>query len=138
MRYFTWKLFAPFSAWFLKENSHLIIFYSLTKFHCPVVFTSWDMGQCLYYNYFWPGCDVINLEINLMFPIKPFFLSWERKELLTWKKKSIFKGLSLKKQNYFFDGESPTLMQIKNSSEPSIEPWEAPVFKVTDWWILSI
>ena len=30
------------------------------------------MGQYVYYNCL-PGCDVINLEINLIFQIKPFF-----------------------------------------------------------------
>ena len=33
-----------FSAWFLKENMFHVVFYSLTKFHCLVVLTSWDIG----------------------------------------------------------------------------------------------
>ena len=46
----------------------------------------------------YPGCDVMDFEINLTFLIQPFFLydqkvltktliSWERKELLRWNKK---------------------------------------------------
>ena len=57
-----------------------------------------------------PGCHVINFEINLIFLIRPCFLyaqevktkiqiSWERKELLRWK--SIFEGLSLKQIKIF-------------------------------------
>ena len=38
---------ASFSAWFLKKNISIVIFYSLTKFHCLVVFISWDIGQCV-------------------------------------------------------------------------------------------
>ena len=39
-----------FSAWFLKKNISLIIFYYLTKFHCLVAFTSWDNEQYVYCN----------------------------------------------------------------------------------------
>ena len=41
---------ASFSAWFLKKNISLVIFYYLNKFCCLVAFTSWDTGQCAYYN----------------------------------------------------------------------------------------
>ena len=34
-------LLVSFSAWFLKENTYLALFYYLSKFHCLVVFTSW-------------------------------------------------------------------------------------------------
>ena len=37
-----------FSAWFLKKNIYLVIFYYLTNFHCLVVFTSWDIEQYVY------------------------------------------------------------------------------------------
>ena len=40
-----------FSALFLKDNISLVIFCYLTKFHCLVVFTSWDIGQYMYCNY---------------------------------------------------------------------------------------
>ena len=39
-----------FSTWFLKKNISLVIFYYLTKFHCLVAFTSWDIGQYGYCN----------------------------------------------------------------------------------------
>ena len=59
----------------------------------------------------YPGCDVMDFEINLIFLIKPFFLqdpkvmakteiSWERKELLRSNKKhlsSFLKGFQLSK-----------------------------------------
>ena len=61
------------------------------------------------------SCDVIYFEINLIFLIKPFFLtdqkvktkiqiSWEWNELLTWAKKhlSFLKGFYLSKQNKLF------------------------------------
>ena len=41
---------ALFSAWFLKKSIYLVIFYYLTKFHCVVRFTSWDIGQYVYCN----------------------------------------------------------------------------------------
>ena len=42
---------ASFSARFFKKNISLVIFYYLTKSHCLVVFTSWDIGQFVYYSY---------------------------------------------------------------------------------------
>ena len=33
---------------------------------------SWDIGQYLHCNCLFPGCDVINFEIDLIFLIKPF------------------------------------------------------------------
>ena len=44
------SLTASFSAWFLKINILLVIFCSLTKFHCLVAFTSWHIGQYVYHN----------------------------------------------------------------------------------------
>ena len=40
-----------FSDWLLEENISLVMFYYLTKFHCLVAFTSWDIGQYVYCNY---------------------------------------------------------------------------------------
>ena len=39
---------ASFSAWFLKKNISFAIVNYLTKFHCLVTFTSWDIGQYVY------------------------------------------------------------------------------------------
>ena len=39
-----------FSEQFLKENISLVILYQLTRFHCLVAFTSWDIGQYVYCN----------------------------------------------------------------------------------------
>ena len=38
------RLPAPFSAWFLKKNISLVVFYYLTKFHCLVAFTLLGIG----------------------------------------------------------------------------------------------
>ena len=38
-----------------------------------IVFTSCDMENMCVVVICFPGCDVINLEINLIFLIKPFF-----------------------------------------------------------------
>ena len=43
---------ASFSAQFLKKNISLVISYGLTKFHCLVVFTLWNIGQYVYCNCF--------------------------------------------------------------------------------------
>ena len=43
---------ASFSAWFLKKNIFIIIFYDLTKFYCLLAFTLWDIGQYVYCNCF--------------------------------------------------------------------------------------
>ena len=97
---------ASFSAWLMKKNVSLPVFYQLTKFYCLGAFTSWDIMQYVYCNCLRPGCDVINFKINLVFLIKTFFLlnqkvktriltSWERKELLKRNKKhfsSFLKG----------------------------------------------
>ena len=40
-----------FSAWFLKKNISVVIFDRLTKFHCLVALTSWDVGHYVYCNY---------------------------------------------------------------------------------------
>ena len=44
------SLLASFSAWFLKENISLVIFFYLTKFQYLVAFTSWDIEQYVYCN----------------------------------------------------------------------------------------
>ena len=41
---------SSFSAWFLKKNISLVIFYNLVKFNCLVAFTSWDVWQNMYCN----------------------------------------------------------------------------------------
>ena len=54
------------SGWFSKQNVFSVIFHELTKFNCPIAFTSWDIGQEVYRNY-----GVKNFEINI-FLIKSF------------------------------------------------------------------
>ena len=51
-----------------RKNIYLVIFYYLTKFHCSVVFITWDIGQYMYCNFLLTSaCDVLNFEINLIF-----------------------------------------------------------------------
>ena len=47
-------------VWLFKKNISHVVFYKLTKFHGLIAFTSWDIGQCLHHNYFFPACDVIS------------------------------------------------------------------------------
>ena len=42
------SLLVSFSAWFLRKNVSVFIFYYLTKLHCLVAFTSWSTGQFVY------------------------------------------------------------------------------------------
>ena len=42
---------STFCKWFFNKNVPHVMFYYLTKFHCLVAFTSWDIGQHLYCNY---------------------------------------------------------------------------------------
>ena len=65
---------ASFSAWFLKKNIYIVIFYYLTKFQCLVAFPSWDIGQYVYCNCLLTGCDLKNFEINLIYLNKSFLL----------------------------------------------------------------
>ena len=46
-----------------------IVFYSSSM----VAFSSWDIGQYVYCNYFFSGCDAIDFEIKLIFLINLFF-----------------------------------------------------------------
>ena len=64
---------ALFSAKILKKNISLDIFNQLTKFHCLVVFTSWDIGQCVYCNCLLNRLWRLSFKINLISLIKPFF-----------------------------------------------------------------
>ena len=38
------------SVWFFNKNVSHVIFYYLTKFHCWIAFTSWDIGQYVHCN----------------------------------------------------------------------------------------
>ena len=40
-----------FSAWFLKKNNFVVIFYNLTNSKYLALFTSWDISQYVYCNY---------------------------------------------------------------------------------------
>ena len=62
-------------AWFLQKNICVAIFYYLTKFHCLVVSTPWDIRKYMYCN-----CLLTRLwrhefwnSSHLIFLIKPFF-----------------------------------------------------------------
>ena len=63
------RLPTSFSAWFLKKIISFVVFYELTKFQFIVAFSSKILGG-MYIS----DCDAINVEINVIFLIKPFFL----------------------------------------------------------------
>ena len=48
------------------------IYYQLTELYCLIVFTSWDIGQYVYFNHQFPSRGR-HFEINLRFFIKPFY-----------------------------------------------------------------
>ena len=54
---------------FSKKIVSHVIFYYLTKFHCLIASTSWDIGQYVYSNCFFLACDVTNFEL------KPYLLN---------------------------------------------------------------
>ena len=60
------------------------------KFYSLIDFTSWDLGDMCVAIICFPGCDVINFEINLIFLTKPFFY-------MTKKSRQRFKYLENKK-----------------------------------------
>ena len=66
---------ASFSAWFLKKNIYLVIFYYLTKFCWMVAITSWDIGQYMYCN-----CSLTTLSVRKMSVRKIRVRHW------TWQK----------------------------------------------------
>ena len=78
----------------------------------------------------YPGCDVINFEVNLIFLIKLFFSTWPKsqhknlnimrtKKTIKMKQKIffiIFKRLSLKQiKQFYLEGESPTLIFVSTN-----------------------
>ena len=76
----------------------------------------------------WPGCDVMNFEVNFIFLFKPFFLHDQKVMTETWKilrKKRAFnmsifitfKGLLMKQVTQFcLEGECPTLISVMSNS----------------------
>ena len=82
-----------FSAWFLKKDIFLAIFYYLTKSHCLVALSSWDFGEYMYCNCLLTRFWRYNFfEINLIFLIKLFFkgLKIQDKNLsIYWTKKAL-------------------------------------------------
>ena len=74
---------ASFSAWFLKKNISVVIFYYLTKFQCLVAFTFWDIGKYVYSNCLPTRLWRQNFESNLIFQIKGTLIQ-------TWKSANIF------------------------------------------------
>ena len=76
-----------FCVLFFKKNVTPVILYQLTKFHYLIAFTSWDIGQHVYYN-----CLFSRLWRH-KFWNKPIFLT---KSFYTWSKSQV-------KSSYEFD-----------------------------------
>ena len=98
------SLSASFCAWFLAKN--FILLYSvnwpnfiawLLLLH-EILYNIWIVIVCS------PGCDVINIEINLIFLMKPFFLHEQKV-----KTKRAFIEVN---KTIFLEGESPTFNRI--------------------------
>ena len=109
------SFFTTFWIWFFKKNVCHVIFYYLTKFNCLIAFTSgwlWDEGHnlCIAIVCF-PGCDVINFEINFIFLNKPF-------SFLT--KRSSQKFKYLENENSFYSETKSILHLLKGFSVDKI------------------
>ena len=70
-----------FYRWVQEKLLHRILwmifqgkyFFQLTKFNCLIDFISWDLGNMCIVIICYPVCNVMNLEFNFRFLIKPFF-----------------------------------------------------------------
>ena len=89
---------ASFSSWVMKKNIARVIFYYLTKFHCLVAFTSWDIWQnvicsCLLtrlWQYkFWNQPCIFNQAVYSTWPKS------QDRNLNTLISKKVFKGTLL-------------------------------------------
>ena len=69
------------------------------------------LGNVFIWNYFFPGCDVINFEINLVFLIKPFFLRNQR---------SRQKFKYLEKEKIFFWNKKHFSLFLRGFQSPKI------------------
>ena len=54
-----------------EEKCFLSYILSTDQISLPSSLTSWDIGQYAIAIVYYPGCDVIDFGINLIFPIKP-------------------------------------------------------------------
>ena len=59
-------------VWFFKKNISQILFYQLTKFHCLIAFTSWDIWQYVYYKGLLSTLWRLNFEVYRNFLTKQF------------------------------------------------------------------
>ena len=87
-----------FCVWFFNKNVSHFIFYWLTKFHCLIAFTSWDIQQYAYCNCLltrlWSYFEFGNQQylsnqavfIHDQNVTTKTWVTWERKELLKWNK----------------------------------------------------
>ena len=62
-----------FCVWLFKKNVFHAIFYELTKFHCLIAFHLSGIANMRIAIVCFPGCDVINFQINSIVLIKLFF-----------------------------------------------------------------
>ena len=67
IKIFQKRVSTTFCVWFFKKNVSHVTFYQLTKIFCPVAFTSWDIGQYVYYNCLLTRLWHHKFEVNLSF-----------------------------------------------------------------------
>ena len=115
-----------FSAWFLKKYVFLVMFCCLTKVHCLVTFTSWDIGQYVYCNYLltWLWRHKFCSQLYLSNQAVPTWHKSQDKNLIILRTKRtfkmkwkslfiIFKALSMKQITHLFlEVEIQTLMVL--------------------------
>ena len=54
-------------VWFFKKTVSRVTFYQLTKFHCLITFTCWDIGQCVLQLFVNQAVTSQNLKLTLSF-----------------------------------------------------------------------
>ena len=113
----------PHSFW---RKISLLMFYYLTKFHCLVTFTSWDIGQYVYCNYLltWLWRHKFCSQLYLSNQAVPTWHKSQDKNLIILRTKRafkmkwksffiIFKGFSMKQITHLFlEVEIQTLMVL--------------------------
>ena len=119
---------------FSKKMFH-VIFYYLTKFYCLIDFSSWNIGQYVYYNCLLTSLWRHTFETNFIFLIKPFcFMTKKpRQKLQYFEDEKSFSG-EIKKHFIVFKA----LLVVKNC----LRPESASLIRITvhkyRYWILKI
>ena len=120
-----------FCIWFFEKNISRVLFYELFKFHCPVAFTFWVIGQYVYCNCF-PVCDVTTSDINL--GLSSHFSTWPKK--LEQKFKHLQNEKSFSGEIKIFHRSAPFKSKVKFNEKAQKQPsggvpWKKMFFEIS-------